>query len=91
MFPACCWEPISCLWSIQIQKSTENFALFNPVREKITKTFKSSYELQCFLVVFGCLFQSIGQSRPDPDYKSDLFKDSQKVLLLQNENFALFN
>ena len=38
------WKPISCHWSIKIQKWTENFALFNSVKNKITKTYKSSYE-----------------------------------------------
>ena len=38
------WKPILCLWSIQIRKWTENFALLNSVKNKITKTCKSSYE-----------------------------------------------
>ena len=82
---------VGSLWSIQIQTWTENSALFNSMKNKITKTFKSSYEIKCFLVVFECLFQSIGQSKPDPDSRTNLFKDTPEVLLLQNENFTLFN
>ena len=65
-----------------------NFTLFNLVKNKLTKTCKSSYEFYCFLVVFWCLLHLINQSRPDIDSKSDSFKDSSEVLLLQNVNFT---
>ena len=76
------WKPISCLWSIHIGTWTVNFALYNLVKNKFTKSCESSYQLQCFLVVFGSLFHSLGQSRLDPNSTSNLFKDWPEVLLL---------
>ena len=68
-----------------------NFTLFNLLKNKNTKTCKSSYECYCFLVVFWCLIHLIGQSRPDTDSKNDSLKDLSEVSLLQNVNFTLFN
>ena len=58
----------------QTQNWTENFALFNLLNNKISKTFKSSFELLCFLVVFWKPIHSIGQYRPNPDQIEKLIK-----------------